>query len=439
MKVKQIKARQILDSRGNPTVEADVILEDDTYGRASVPSGASTGSNEALELRDKNPREYRGKGVNLAVSNIKEVLSEALIGQDSTNQAKIDQIMIDLDGTKNKSNLGANAILAVSLANAKAAAKGLCIPLYKHIASMSKSVLHNNFILPTPMINVVNGGAHANFATDIQEYMIVPLGFGSFSEALKCGAGIFHTLAEILQEKKYPTTVGDEGGFAIHLDEGTPNANEYPLELLSLAIERAGYKLGENVAFALDIAASEFFEQGRYNLQSQGTTLTSDEMIDFIEKITQKYPVISVEDGLSEDDWNGWVRLTEKLGDKLQLVGDDLLVTNTTFLEKAIADKAGNAILIKVNQIGTLTETIAAVDMAKKNGWNTIISHRSGETEDTTIADLSVGLSAGQIKTGSLSRTDRVAKYNQLLRIEEELGSNAKYAKGIGKGVAWHI
>lgn len=427
MKIRQIKARQILDSRGNPTVEADVILEDGTMGRAAVPSGASTGSNEALELRDKNPQVYNGKSVNKAVNNIEEIISEALIGQDSTDQEKIDQIMIDLDGTENKSNLGANAILAVSLANAKAAAKHLNLPLYEYFASLSKTNKDKNYLLPTPMMNLINGGAHANFATDIQEYMVMPVGISNFSDSLRAGAEIFHTLAKILKEKGMPTTVGDEGGFAMKLEKGTSDANEYPLKLLSEAVEKAGYKLGEEIVFALDIASTEFFKDGKYHLEAEGKSLSSDEMVDFVASLAQKYPIASIEDGLAEGDWEGWKKLTEKIGDKVQLVGDDLLVTNTKFLEKAINEKAGNAILVKVNQIGSLTEAIKAVDMAKESGWNTIMSHRSGETEDTTIADLAVGLATGQIKTGSLSRTDRIAKYNQLLRIEEELGSEAMY------------
>lgn len=431
MKIKSVHARQILDSRGNPTVEADVILEDGTIGRAAVPSGASTGSNEALELRDKNSEIYLGKSVHQAVSNVNEIVSEALIGQDAIDQEKIDQIMINLDGTDNKSNLGANAILAVSIACAKAAAQVKKIPLYEYFATLSKTNTKKEYLLPTPMMNLVNGGAHANFATDIQEYMIMPVGMASFSDALRAGAEIFHTLAKILKEKGFPTTVGDEGGFAMKLEKSTPNANEYPLQLLSDAVEKAGYKLGENIMFALDIAATELYKDGKYHLEAQGQELSSDEMVDFIASLAQKYPIASIEDGLAEGDWEGWKKLTERIGNKVQLVGDDLLVTNTKFLDKAIKEQAGNAILVKVNQIGSLTEAIAAVDMAKENNWNTIISHRSGETEDTTIADLAVGLATGQIKTGSLSRTDRTAKYNQLLRIEEELGSSAKYTGNI--------
>lgn len=439
MEIKSVHARQILDSRGNPTVEADVILEDGTMGRAAVPSGASTGSNEAIELRDKNSQLYLGKSVHQAVSNVNEIINEALIGQDATDQAKIDQTMLKLDGTENKSNLGANAILAVSLANAKAAAQVKKMPLYEYFATLSKTnskkeflpspkVTGKIFLLPTPMMNLVNGGAHAAFATDIQEYMIMPVGVSNFSDAIRAGAEIFHILAKILKEKGFPTTVGDEGGFAMKLEKGTPNANEYPLELLSQAVEKAGYKLGEQIVFALDIASTEFYKDGKYELAAEGKSLNSDEMVDFVANLASKYPIASIEDGLAEGDWDGWKKLTAKIGSKVQLVGDDLLVTNTTFLDKAIKEKAANAILVKVNQIGSLTEAIAAVDMAKESGWNTVMSHRSGETEDTTIADLAVGLATGQIKTGSLSRTDRIAKYNQLLRIEEELGSNAEYA-----------
>ena len=410
-KITSIKARQILDSRGNPTVEAVVQLEDGSYGRAAVPSGASTGSGEALELRDGGS-EWGGKGVTKAVANVNNQIASALVGQDAGNQNHIDQVMFDLDGTENKSNLGANAILAVSLAVAKAEAVSRDLPFYRYIAEMTGTT---EMSLPMPMMNVMNGGAHAGWATDIQEYMIMPVGAPTFAEAIRYGTEVFHALAKILKEEKYPTTVGDEGGYAPRVQHG----NEEPLQLISRAVETAGYRLGQDIAFASDPASSEFYQDGEYQLKANNETLSTDQMIDFWRKMVDKYPFVSVEDALSESDWAGWTKLTEALGNKIQLVGDDLLVTNTKLLQKAIDEKAANAILIKPNQIGSLTETIAAVKLAQDNGFRTVMSHRSGETEDTTIAHLAVGLNCGQIKTGSLSRTDRIAKYNELLRIAE--------------------
>lgn len=439
MRIAKIIGRQILDSRGNPTVEADVILEDGTLGRASVPSGASTGTHEALELRDKNKHLYNGKGVLQAVSNINEIIAEALVGSNIPTQDHIDKTLVNLDGTNNKSNLGANAILAVSLAYAKAIAISKKIPLYQYLGSLSKSKnsTTGKYTLPVPMINMINGGAHADFATDFQEYMIIPAGASSFSEGIRWSAEIFQKLKEIVRGKGFQTTVGDEGGFALFFKNGIKDANERPLEYLSLAIEKAGYKLGEEIFLGLDVAASELYKLGKYSLSTEKKTLTSEKMVESLKKLTESYPIISIEDGLAENDWEGWKLLNTKLGNKIQLVGDDLFVTNISFLKRGIEEKAANAILIKLNQIGTLSETIAAVDMAKQNNWNSIISHRSGETEDTIIADLAVGLSVGQIKTGSMSRTDRIAKYNQLLRIEEELKKEAKYA---GRSILkkWH-
>ena len=426
MRIKSIHARQILDSRGNPTVECDVFLEDESFGRASVPSGASTGTNEALELRDNDPKVYLGKGVLKAIENINVTISNALVATEIESQEVLDQKMIDLDGTENKSKLGANAILAVSLAFSKAAANSQKIPLYKYLHNVSG--INKPISLPLPMMNIINGGAHADFASDIQEFMIVPIGAKTFAECLQMGSEIFHTLKKVLKENGYATTVGDEGGFAPQVKAG----NKESLELISKAIDLAGYKLGQDVAFALDIAASEFFKDGKYSLKAEGKEFTTDEMIDFLESLVNTYPIISIEDGLSESDWDGWVKLNARLGSKIQLVGDDLLVTNTKFLQKAIDIKACNAILIKLNQIGTVTETINAIKLAYNNGFNAITSHRSGETEDVTIAHVAVGLSTGQIKTGSLSRTERVAKYNEILRIEEELGDTASLdTKGI--------
>lgn len=420
MKISSIHARQILDSRGNPTIEADVILENGILGRAAVPSGASTGSHEAIELRDGDSL-YGGKSVLKAVSHVNSEISNALVGMDVTEQTDIDQTMIDLDGTANKGRLGANAILAVSLACAKAAAQAKGKPLYAYVATLSGN---SNLVLPLPMMNIINGGKHAAGSTDIQEFMIMPVGAANFSDCIRMGAEIFQSLGKVLKSKGYATTVGDEGGYA----PAVKNGNAEALDLISEAVTGAGYKLGEDVVLALDVASSELMQDGKYSLATEGKQLSSEEMVAFYEDLVSRFPIVSIEDGLGEDDWDGWKHLTEKLGDHIQLVGDDLLVTNTEFLKRGIAEKAGNAILIKVNQIGTLTETIRAVTMAHDAGWKAVISHRSGETEDTTIAHLAVGLGTGQIKTGSLSRTDRVAKYNELMRIEEELGETAVFA-----------
>jgi enolase len=421
MEIARIHARQIIDSRGNPTVEADVILKDGTLGRAAVPSGASTGSNEAVELRDGGS-DFGGKAVTKAVANVNGAIAEALVGMDASDQRAIDQKMIELDGTKNKGSLGANALLSVSLAAAKAAALSQGQPLYGYLRT--KAGENGDFSLPVPMMNIINGGKHAAGSTDIQEFMIMPVGAASFSEAIQMGAEIFHALAKVLKEKGYGTTVGDEGGYAPHVKAGNAEA----LELISLAVEKAGYSLGDDVVLALDVAASELYQDGRYHLATENRSLTSGEMVDWLVELAEKYPIISIEDGLAEDDWEAWGKLTSRIGDKVQIVGDDLLVTNVDFLKRGIDEKAANAILVKLNQIGTLSETIDAVQMAHAAGWHAVISHRSGETEDTTIAHLVVGLATGQIKTGSMSRTDRVAKYNELLRIEEELGDSARYA-----------
>ncbi len=409
--IKSIHARWILDSRGNPTVEADVVLDDDSFGRAAVPSGASTGAAEALELRDGGDR-FMGKGVDQAVVNVNEKIAPALVGHDAADQSGVDQIMLDLDGTDNKSNLGANAILAVSLAVAKAEAASEGLPLWKYIAKLTDT---QEVSLPLPMMNIMNGGAHAGWTTDIQEYMIMPVGAPTFAEGIRRATEVFHNLGKILKEQGYPTTVGDEGGYAPHLKGG----NAEPLALIEQAVTKAGYKLGDDFVLALDVASSEFYNDGKYDLKNEGKVLTSDEMIDYIKNLVDNNPLVSVEDGLAEEDWAGWAKLTNEIGDKTQLVGDDLLVTNVKRLQKSIDEGAGNAILIKPNQIGSLSETIAAVKLAKEHGFNTVMSHRSGETEDVTIAHLAVGLNCGQIKTGSLSRTDRVAKYNELLRIAE--------------------
>ena len=409
--IANIKGRQILDRRGNPTVEADVILTDGTMGRAAVPSGASTGSGEALELRDGGDA-WGGKGTQTAVTNVNTKIAPALTGKDASDQSAIDQVMFDLDGTENKSNLGANAILAVSLAAAKAAANAKKQPLWQYVANMTNTGTQS---LPLPMMNLMNGGAHAAFATDIQEYMIICKGADSIEKALQMGTEVFHALAKVLKSKGYPTTVGDEGGFAPRVKNG----NREPLELLSEAVQNAGYTLGSDVVFALDAAASEFYQDGAYQLKCEDRTLTSAQMVDWLASLADEFPIVSIEDGLAEDDWDGWKLLVERIGDSVQLVGDDLLVTNTKLLKRGIDERAANAILIKPNQIGSLTETIEAVKMAQAAGWNTVMSHRSGETEDSTIAHLAVGLNCGQIKTGSLSRTDRVAKYNELLRISE--------------------
>jgi len=420
MKISSIHARQILDSRGNPTIEADVTLENGILGRAAVPSGASTGSHEAIELRDGGDL-YGGKSVLNAIAHVNGELSKALVGMEVTNQTDIDQKMIDLDGTKNKGRLGANAILAVSLACAKAAALAKGKPLYAYVATLAGN---SKLVLPLPMMNIINGGKHAAGSTDIQEFMIMPVGAANFSDCIRMGAEIFQALGKVLKSKGYATTVGDEGGYA----PAVKNGNAEALELISEAVASAGYKLGEDVVLALDVASSELIQDGKYALATESKQLSSEEMVAFYEDLVNRFPIVSIEDGLGEDDWDGWKQLTEKLGDRIQLVGDDLLVTNTEFLKRGIAEKAGNAILIKVNQIGTLTETIRAVNMAHDAGWKAVISHRSGETEDTTIAHLAVGLGTGQIKTGSLSRTDRVAKYNELMRIEEQLGESAIFA-----------
>lgn len=409
--ITKIIGRQILDSRGNPTVEADVYLAGGAMGRAAVPSGASTGAGEALELRDGG-KAYGGKGVLQAVANINEKIAQALNGQDARQQEDLDEAMIALDGTENKGKLGANAILAVSLAAAKAAASQSGLALHEYVAKLSGT---ESQTLPMPMMNIMNGGKHAAGSSDVQEYMIIPIGAETFADALRMGTEIFHSLAKVLKSEGYGTTVGDEGGYAPQVKNG----NREPLELIEKAVEQAGYKLGRDVALALDVAASELYENGEYTLATENKKPTASELIGWYKNISQEFSIVSIEDGLDENDWENWIELTTHLGADIQLVGDDLLVTNTKLLQQAIEQKAGNAILIKPNQIGTLTETIAAVKMAQKAGWNTVMSHRSGETEDVTIAHLAVGLNTGQIKTGSLSRTDRVAKYNELLRITE--------------------
>ena len=416
--ISEIKARQVLDSRGNPTVEADVRLASGEVGRAIVPSGASTGAGEALELRDSDPNYYNGKGVLKAVWNVNSKIRDVLVG-NSANQKTVDQLMLELDGTENKSNLGANAILAVSLATAKAVAKAKKLHFYEYIAEIAGTT--SEMSLPMPMMNVMNGGEHADWSTDFQEYMIIPKGADTISDAVRMGAEIFHALKDVLKERGYPTTVGDEGGYAPLVREG----NNEPLECIKLAIEKAGYKPGNEVCIAMDIAASEFYVTGddntpaHYELKTNGDWTSAEDLINWYTWILDNYPVVSIEDGLAENDWDGWREMTEKLGERCQLVGDDLFVTNTKLLQKGISNKVGNAILIKPNQIGTLSETIAAALMAKQAGYKTIISHRSGESEDASIAHLAVGLGAGQIKTGSLSRSERIAKYNELIRISE--------------------
>ncbi|WP_105300391.1 phosphopyruvate hydratase [Anaerococcus marasmi] len=420
--ITDVYARQILDSRGNPTVEVEVYTEDGGFGRASVPSGASTGEWEAVELRDGDKNYYLGKSVLKAVENVNEIIAEELeFTYDVTDQIGIDNAMIELDGTENKGKLGANAILGVSLAVAKAAANELGVPLYNYIGGT------NAKLLPTPMMNILNGGEHADNSVDIQEFMIFPLGAESFAHALQIGAEVFHSLKSVLSSKGYNTAVGDEGGFAPNL-----KSNEEALEIICEAIKACGYEPGKDVYIAMDCASSEFYnkEDGKYHLDGEGTVKTEDEMIDWLEELVGKYPIISIEDGLDENDWEGWAKLTERLGNKVQLVGDDLFVTNTKKLEKGIKEGVANSILIKVNQIGSLTETLNAIEMAKEAGYTAVVSHRSGETEDVTISDLVVAVNAGQIKTGAPSRTDRVAKYNQLLRIEDELADDAKF-KGI--------
>ncbi|HEY1436692.1 MAG TPA: phosphopyruvate hydratase [Casimicrobiaceae bacterium] len=409
-------AREILDSRGNPTIEADVVLESGISGRAAVPSGASTGSKEAIELRDGDTARYGGKGVQKAIENVNTEICEAIIGLDASEQAFVDRTMIDLDGTENKSRLGANAILAVSAAVAKAAAEESTLPLYRYLGGAGE------MMLPVPLMNVINGGAHANNSVDMQEFMLVPLGAPTFREALRYGSEVFHALKKLIDAKGMATTVGDEGGFAPNLP-----SNESALQLLLEAIDKAGYTAGTDIALALDCAASEYYKDGMYELESEGAKLTRSQMVDYLANWVDKYPIISIEDGMSEHDWDGWKLLTDRLGKKVQLVGDDLFVTNTRILKQGIAKGVANSILIKINQIGTLSETFAAISMAMRAGYTSIISHRSGETEDSLIADIAVGTNVGQIKTGSLSRSDRIAKYNQLLRIEEDLGDVASY------------
>lgn len=411
-----INARQILDSRGNPTVEVDVLLDSGAFGRAAVPSGASTGAYEAVELRDGDKSRYLGKSVMQAVKNVNTEIADAVLGLDATEQKLIDQTMIDLDGTENKARLGANAILGVSLAVAKAAAEALGQPLYRYVGG---AFAHQ---LPTPMMNIINGGAHADNPVDIQEFMIMPIAAETFSEGLRAGAEVFHALKSELSKAGLNTNVGDEGGFAPAV-----KSSYEALDFIMTAIKAAGYKPGEDIVLALDCAATEFYKDGKYELAGEGKSLTSAEMVAYYEDLCAKYPIVSIEDGLDEDDWAGWTALTAALGDKVQLVGDDLYVTNAKRLARGIAEKAGNAVLVKVNQIGTLTETLETIEMAKKAGFGIVLSHRSGETEDSTIADLAVATNAGQIKTGSLSRSDRIAKYNQLIRIEEELDESAAY------------
>ncbi len=413
----QVKAREILDSRGNPTIEVEVWLDSGIYGRAAVPSGASTGTHEALELRDKDPKRYHGKGVLNAVRNVNDIIGPELVGFESTAQAEIDQLLIELDGTENKRRLGANAILGVSMAVAQASAREAGLPLFAYLGGVGAKVL------PVPQMNVINGGVHADNKLDIQEFMIVPLGAPSFREALRYGSETYHALKKVLKEKGYRTSVGDEGGFAPEI-QSTKEA----LEILVKAIEEAGYKPGEDIALAIDAAASEFFKDGKYVMEGEGKTLSAEELADFYGELIEQFPIVSVEDGCAEDDWEGWKILNQKLGERVQLVGDDIFVTNIKRLSRGIEEKIANAILIKLNQIGTVTETLETVAMAQRSAWKTVISHRSGETEDTFIADLAVAVNSGQIKTGAPCRTERVAKYNQLLRIEEDLGAAAVFA-----------
>jgi len=418
-------AREILDSRGQPTVEADVLLESGVMGRAAVPAGASTGSREAIELRDGDAKRYGGKGVLKAVENINTEICEAVIGVDATEQSFVDKTLIDLDGTENKSRLGANAVLAVSLAVAKAAAEESGLPLHRYLGGAGAMAM------PVPMMNVINGGAHADNSLDMQEFMIVPVGFTSFREALRCGAEVFHALRKLLADRGLATAVGDEGGFAPRLPK-----HEAAIKTILDAIEAAGYQPADQVALALDCASSAFFEDGEYTLAAEGLSMSSAQFVDYLAAWVERYPIISIEDGMAEDDWDGWKLLTKRLGKKVQLVGDDLFVTNTRFLRQGIDRGVANSILIKVNQIGTLTETFAAIEMAKRAGYTSVVSHRSGETEDTTIADIAVASNALQIKTGSLARSDRLAKYNQLLRIEEDLGETASYP---GRGAFYQL
>ncbi|MFJ4387551.1 phosphopyruvate hydratase [Pseudomonas sp. NPDC089408] len=419
-KIVDIKGREVLDSRGNPTVEADVLLDNGIIGSACAPSGASTGSREALELRDGDKSRYMGKGVLKAVGNINGPIRELLLGKDPSDQKALDRAMIDLDGTENKAKLGANAILAVSLAAAKAAAQDQDLPLYAHIANLNGTP--GQYSMPVPMMNIINGGEHADNNVDIQEFMVQPVGAKTFSDGLRMGTEIFHHLKAVLKARGLNTAVGDEGGFAPNLA-----SNEDALGAIAEAVEKAGYKLGTDVTLALDCAASEFYEDGKYNLSGEGKSFDAEGFADYLKGLTERFPIISIEDGLDESDWAGWKILTDKIGEKVQLVGDDLFVTNTKILKEGIEKGIGNSILIKFNQIGSLTETLEAIQMAKAAGYTAVISHRSGETEDSTIADLAVGTAAGQIKTGSLCRSDRVSKYNQLLRIEEQLGAKAVY------------
>ena len=423
--ISAVYAREILDSRGNPTVEVEVWLDDGSMGRAAVPSGASTGAYEAVELRDGDKDRYMGKGVSKAVDNVNDIIAEALIGLDPIRQVEIDKMLIRLDGTPNKGNLGANAILGVSMAVAKAAAASVDVPLYMYLGGINAKEL------PVPMMNILNGGAHADNNVDSQEFMAMPVGAPSFSEALRMNTEIYHNLKAVLKERGLSTAIGDEGGFAPNL-----SSNEEAIEVIVAAIEKAGYKPGEEVAIALDIAASEIYKNGKYNLAGEGVVKTSAQMVDYYAALCEKYPIVSIEDGLDEDDWKGWALLTKKLGGKVQLVGDDLFVTNSERLSRGITEGVANSILIKVNQIGTLTETFSTIEMAKRAGYTCVISHRSGETEDTTLADIAVAVNAGQIKTGAPARTDRVAKYNQLLRIEEDLASAAEYN---GKKVFYNL
>lgn len=425
MVIKKVYAREVLDSRGNPTIEAEIVLVSGAQGRAIVPSGASTGAHEAVELRDGQQDRYLGKGVLTAVENVNQTIASELVGMNALDQVAIDNKLIELDGTENKAKLGANAILAVSLATARAAAAALSLPLYAYLGGFNAKVL------PVPMMNILNGGAHADNNVDIQEFMVMPIRAESIQEAVRVGTEIFHSLKAVLKEKGYSTSVGDEGGFAPNL-----SSNEEALQTIITAIEQAGYRPGTDVVLALDVASTEIYEDGKYHFAGEGVTRTTDEMIAFYEELVAKYPIISIEDGLAEDDWTGWKKLTEQLGEKVQLVGDDLFVTNTKRLTQGIEQEVSNSILIKVNQIGTLTETFDAIEMAKKAGYTAVISHRSGETEDTTIADIAVATGAGQIKTGAPSRTDRVAKYNQLLRIEDALGSAAEYP---GQGAFYQL
>jgi len=423
--IEAVYAREILDSRGNPTLEVDVLLDDGTKGRAAVPSGASTGVHEAVELRDGDKKRYMGKGVNKAIDNVNDIIAEALIGLDPVRQVEIDEMLIRLDGTANKGKLGANAILGVSMAVAKAAAESLDMSLYQYLGGINAKEM------PVPMMNILNGGAHADNNVDIQEFMAMPVGAKTFSEALRMNVEIYHSLKAVLHAKGLSTAVGDEGGFAPNL-----KSNEEAIQVIVEAIENAGYKPGEQVMIALDTAASEIYKAGKYHLAGEGVSKTFTQMVAWYEELCKKYPIISIEDGLAEDDWKGWKLLTEKLGDKIQLVGDDLFVTNVERLEKGIKSGVANSILIKVNQIGTLTEAFAAIEMAKRAGYTCVISHRSGETEDTTLADIAVAVNAGQIKTGAPARSERVAKYNQLLRIEEDLASAAQYN---GKKVFYNL